>query len=175
MLVSDLKRVNPKLVRAGNPLDGSSHILKRLEPDENLFGSIDLSSGYHQVTIHPDSKDLFTIILLTGRYRYMILPQGASISSDYFNLSTDEGVTNQPGFYKNIYDVLVTSPSLQKLEERMRKLLLVYRKRNMKLNPEKLQLCPEVTYGTKIEAARQEGDKKITVYMAGTHQDVHPY
>ena len=29
-LVSDLKKVNPKLVRVGNSLDGSSHILRRL-------------------------------------------------------------------------------------------------------------------------------------------------
>ena len=44
--VSDLKKVNPRLVRVGNPLDGSSHILRRLEPDEVSFRAIDLSSGY---------------------------------------------------------------------------------------------------------------------------------
>ena len=66
-LVLDLKRVNPNLSTIGNPLDGSAHILRRLESDETLFGAIDLSSGNHQVTIHTESTDLFTIILPTGR------------------------------------------------------------------------------------------------------------
>ena len=81
--VSDLKKVNPRLVRVRNPLDGSSHILRRLEPDEVSFRAIDLSTGYDQVTIHADSRDLFTIILPTGKYWYTTLPQGASFSSDY--------------------------------------------------------------------------------------------
>ena len=57
-LVSNMKNVNPRLVRVANPLDGFFHILRRLEPNETLFVAIDLSSGYQQVTIHPNSRDL---------------------------------------------------------------------------------------------------------------------
>ena len=54
-LVSDLRRVNTNTERVGTPLDGSSHILKRLEPDETIFASVDMSSGYHQVAIDESS------------------------------------------------------------------------------------------------------------------------
>ena len=144
-LVTDLKRLNPNLLRAGNSLDGSSQILRRLEPDDVLFGVVNLSSDYHQVSIHPDT-------LPNGKYSYTTLPQGASVSSDYFNLTTNKEIRGKTGFYKNEDNVLVTSPTLRVLEERRRKLLKVCRKRNMKLNPDKLQLGREEVYGgTKIE------------------------
>ena len=79
-LVTDLKKVNPNLVRVGTPLDGSSHILKRLEPEETMFASVDMSSGYHQIAIDESSRDIFTVILPAGKFRYCTLPQGASVS-----------------------------------------------------------------------------------------------
>ena len=38
-LVTDLCKVNPNLERVGTPLDGSSHILKRMEPEDTMFAS----------------------------------------------------------------------------------------------------------------------------------------
>ena len=132
-----------------------------------LFGAVDLSSGYHQVSIHPDSRDLFTIILPNGRYKHNTLPHGCSISSDYFNLCTDEEIRGETEFYKNIDHIFVTSPTLRRMEERMKKLLKVCRKRNVKLSQDKLQLGREVVYGwTNIEGARQKGDKKTRVYIS---------
>ena len=48
-LVSDFRGVNKILRRPGYPMDGSSLILKRLDPNETFFATIDLSSRYHQV------------------------------------------------------------------------------------------------------------------------------
>ena len=96
--MTDLRRVNPNLKRVGTPLDGSSHILKRLEPEETVFASVDMSSGYHQVTIDEDSCDIFTIILPAGKFRYCTLPKVASVSSDYLNICTDDEIRNVPGF-----------------------------------------------------------------------------
>ena len=48
-LVTDLRNVSSNTKRVGTPLDGSSHILKRLQHDETMFCSVDMSSGYHQV------------------------------------------------------------------------------------------------------------------------------
>ena len=50
-LVSDFRGVNKILRRPGYPMDGSSLILRRLNPDEGFFATIDLSSGYHQVAL----------------------------------------------------------------------------------------------------------------------------
>ena len=66
-----------------------------------------MSSGYHQVNLHEDSRDIFQIVLTQGKFRYCVLPQGASVSSDYFNICTDPDIRGTPGLYKNIDDVLV--------------------------------------------------------------------
>ena len=72
-LATDLRKVNTNLKRVGTPLDGSSHILKRLEPEETMFASVDMSSGYHQVTIDEDSRNIFTTIL-AGRKILKCMP-----------------------------------------------------------------------------------------------------
>ena len=99
-LVSDFRGVNKILRRPGYPMDGSSLILKRLDPNETFFATIDLSSGYHQVALDPASRDMFSIILPQGKYRYTVLPQGAASSCDIFNIITDKGIRNKKGHFK---------------------------------------------------------------------------
>jgi hypothetical protein len=94
-LVSVFRGVNKIFRRPGYPMDGSSLILRRLNPNESFFATIDLSSGYHQVALDEASRDLFCVILLQGKYRYTVLPQGAASSCDIFNLITDEGIRNR--------------------------------------------------------------------------------
>ena len=70
-------------------MDGSTHILKRLEAEDVCFGVIDLTQGYHQVGVSESSRDLLSIILPQGKYRFTCLPQGLNVSFDFFNLLTD--------------------------------------------------------------------------------------
>ena len=57
--------------RIGHPLDGSSHILKRLNPEDKFYAVSDLSMGYHQLKLHPESRDLFSIVLPSGKKIYL--------------------------------------------------------------------------------------------------------
>ena len=50
-MVSDFRPVNRVLKRPGYPMEGSAAILKKLNPDEGYFCTIDLSSGYHQIEL----------------------------------------------------------------------------------------------------------------------------
>ncbi|MEL6804493.1 MAG: hypothetical protein AAFO91_12020, partial [Bacteroidota bacterium] len=68
-LVSNFKPVNQVVDTVGYPMDGSSHILKRLEAEDTCFGVIDLTQGYHQVGVAESSRDLLSIILPQGKYR----------------------------------------------------------------------------------------------------------
>ena len=88
-LVGDLRGVNRALRRIGHPLDGSSHILKRLDPHDQFYAVCDLSMDYHQLELHENSKDLFSIVLPQGKFRYACMPQEAGPSSDLFNIHTD--------------------------------------------------------------------------------------
>ena len=56
-LVTNLKPVNKVVDNVGYPMDGSSHILRRLEPDETCFAVVNLVQGFHQILLYPDSRD----------------------------------------------------------------------------------------------------------------------
>ena len=104
-------------------------ILKREEPDECFFGSVDLSSGYHQIPLHEESKDLFCIILPQGKFRFTVLPQGTSPSCDIFNICTDDEIRGELGYFKDIDDILTTGKDLDQLEQRMETLLKICRRK----------------------------------------------
>ena len=97
--------------RVGHPLDGSSHILKHLNPEDKYYAVCDLSMGYHQLELHPESRDLFTIGLPRGKYRYACMPQGAGQSSDLFNIHSDPQLRGQREVYKIADDILTAAPS----------------------------------------------------------------
>ena len=93
-----MKHVNHSVDTVGYPMDGSSQILRRLEPGDVCFRVIDLVQGFHQVPVHPDSWDLLTIILPQGKYLFTCLPQGLASSTDFFNLLTDPEIRNDKGY-----------------------------------------------------------------------------
>ena len=165
-LVSDFRGMNKIFRRPGYPMDGSSLILKRLDPNETFFATIDLSSGYHQVALDPASRDMFSIILPQGEYRYTVLPQGAASSCDIFNIITDKGIRNKKGHFKNVDDILTAATSISQMGERLHALLLLCRDKNMKLNPDKFEVSHKVTFGgVELSGERKLGDKARRVYI----------
>ena len=51
-LVVDFTRLNEALTRPGHPYDSSKTILKKLDPKDKIYVSVDLTEGYHQVPVH---------------------------------------------------------------------------------------------------------------------------
>ena len=88
-LVADFRGVNRKLQRPEYPLDNSWGILKRLNPEHRFFSAIDMSSGYSQIPLSEECRDMFTILLPQGKFRYTVLPQGLSVSSELFDISVE--------------------------------------------------------------------------------------
>ena len=87
-MVNNMKPVNPIIESPGYPMDTSSKILNSLNHDDVCYGVIDLVQGFQQIPVHKDSRDLLTVILPQGKYRFTCLPQGLVCSTDYFNLHT---------------------------------------------------------------------------------------
>ena len=132
-LVTNLKNVNQILERVGYPMDGASNILMRLDPQDTCFAMVDLCQGFYQIPLARESKDLFSIVLLAGKFRYTCMPQGCSASSDFFKIFTDPEICNKVGYYKNVDDILTTTKDIGELEAKMKTLLKVGRACNLKL------------------------------------------
>ena len=59
-LVTNLKPVNKIVDKVGYPLDGSSLILRRLDPEGTCFPVVDMVQGFHQIPLHEDSRELMS-------------------------------------------------------------------------------------------------------------------
>ena len=70
------------------------------------FSKLDLSSGYHQLEIAPESRFVATFSTLVGLRRYKRLPFGINAASEIFQESIKELLTGLPGC-KNISDDII--------------------------------------------------------------------
>ena len=98
-------------------MDTSAKILNSLNPDDVCYGVIDLVQGFHQVPVNPDSRDLLTVILPQGKYRFTCLPQGLVCSTNYFNLHTDPSLRNEEGYRKNVDDILTSATNIKQKQK----------------------------------------------------------
>ena len=146
-MVNNMKQVNPIIESPGYPMDTSSKILSSLNPDDICYGVIDLVQGFDQVPVHGDSRDLLTVIFPQGKFCFTCLPQGLVCSTDYFNLHTDPSIRNEEGYRKNVDDILTSAGNIKQLEDRLKKLLTICRKRNMKISPSKCKVGSSVVFG----------------------------
>ena len=146
-LVSDFRIVNKKLKRPNWPLEGSSSLLKRLNRNHKFFCTLDFSSGYHQCRLDPEDRDIFSILLPQGKFRYARWPQGASPSSDAFLILSDKDLRNRAWCFKNMDDLLISASTGDILERRIEYVLKVCEKKNAKLSPSKFKISNNVSFG----------------------------
>ena len=128
-MVNNMKPMNPHFESPGYPMDTSSKINNRLNPQDVCFGVIDLVQAFHQVPVAEECWDLLTVILPQGKYRFTCLPQGLVCSTNYLNIHTDPAIRGQEGFFKNVDDILCSAKDIRQLKERMKKLLTICKDR----------------------------------------------
>ena len=166
-LVADFHGINRKLRRPEHPLEGSWGILKRLNPHDKYFAAVDFSSGFSQLPLAEESRHLFNIILPWGKYRYCVLPQGLNVSPELFDINTADEIRNTEGIWKNADDVLGGGSRLEQLDERMRRVFSVCRKRGIKLSPSKLQCGRRIKWvGVVIESVGPLGEGQSNVNIS---------
>ena len=106
-----------------------------------------MSSGYSQIPLSEECRNMFTILLPQGKFRFCVLPQGLSISPEVFDLSTAPEIRNTANCFKNADDILAGGKSLKELDLVMRRILAVCLRRGIKLAPSKLQVGRRLRWG----------------------------
>ena len=165
-LVADYRGVNKKLQRPGQPLENAWGILKRLNPRHRYFGAIDFTSGYSQIPLDEESRDLFTIITPYGKFRPTVLPQGTSISPEIFDIGSSPEIRNTIDAWKNADDILGGGVELEDLDKVMRRIFKVCRKRGIKLSPSKLQIGRHIKWGGVIVESVGESEEDNDVFIS---------
>ena len=69
-LVADFKDLNMVLKSPNYPNDGSESLLKQIDPEAQVFCTMDFSHGYYQVVIDKRDRDLFASSSPRGNFAF---------------------------------------------------------------------------------------------------------
>lgn len=134
----DYRAVNKKLVADKFPLPRIDDILDNLGRAV-LFSVIDLYSGFHQIPLDKESRDITAFSTENGSFRWTVLPFGLNISPNSFMRMMNmafSGISPEKLFIY-VDDIIVLGKSEQDHLKNLSDTLRRCRDRNLKINPEK--------------------------------------
>ena len=98
------------------------------------------------------------------------------MSPELFDINTADEIRNTEGIWKNADDVLGGGRRLEQLDERMRRVFTVCRKRGIKLSPSKLQCGRWIKWGgVVIESVGPLGEGQSNVNISPDKQKVSDF
>ncbi|KAL8581862.1 hypothetical protein ACOMHN_010236 [Nucella lapillus] len=105
-----------------------------------VFTKADLSSGFWHVQLDEESSLLTTFQTCYGRYRWLRLPFGTSVSSEIFQRKLAEAFSGLPGVVYVADDVIIHGDTMESHDAHYKAFLQRCRYQNIKLNEAKLEL-----------------------------------
>ena len=133
--LADLREVNKVIKRKPFPLPKITDMLQKLE-GFMYATSLDLNMGYYHMLLTPFSSRLCTIVLPWGKYEYLRLPMGLSISPDIFQEKMSELMSGLEFARAYLDDLLIlsTEPGLDKHLEKLEQVLTRLQAAGLKIN-----------------------------------------
>lgn len=144
----DYRAVNKKLVADKFPLPRIDDVLDNLGRAK-YFSVLDLFSGFHQIPLHINSRDITSFSTSSGSFRWKVLPFGLNIAPNSFSRMMSIAFSGLPPDQAFLYvdDIIVIGCSVQHHLENLENVFKVFRKFNLKLNPYKCNFFrPDVTF-----------------------------
>ena len=84
-MVIDLRNLNACTADASWPIPNIAQILRRIGAQKpKVFGSMDLTQGYHQAPLSAAAKPFTSFITFSGVYQFTRLPFGLKRAPSYF-------------------------------------------------------------------------------------------
>lgn len=136
----DYKRLNNKIVNDRFPLPRIEDIFDNLGRSR-FFSVMDLQSGYHQVPLHTDSRNITAFSTRRGMYQWKVLPFGLSIAPSSFSRMMAVAFANlsPEKCFSYMDDLIVIGFNEQNHIGNLKRVFQICRQYNLKLNPIKCQ------------------------------------
>jgi transposase InsO family protein len=147
----DFRGLNDATSRISWPIPNIKAMLSRLgEKKPRYFAVMDLSKGYWQTELHPESRDYTAFITPSGCYRWARVPMGLKGSGSYFQAQMASVIGSEllyNGTEVYLDDILVYGDTPQEYLDNLAKVLKRFKEYGVLLSPKKCSFgVPEVEY-----------------------------
>ena len=118
-------------------LDGTMDDIGQSSPQ--YFTTLDLQSGFHQMELHPESRDKTGFLTHTSKYVYKRLPQGLRNSPIFFQSLMDTICKGVKFTKMMVYldDLIIFSKNFKDHLQHLREVFTCLRNSGLKLKPSK--------------------------------------
>lgn len=162
-LVADLRKLNEKTLPDNFPIPNLTEMIDMLN-GAKFFSSLDLTSGFNQMSLHPDDAHFTGIATEEGVFEYRRLPFGLRNASSSFQRLMSIVLTGLSDLQIAVYidDVVIASKTIGEHIERLELVFERLRQANLKLKPKKCSLLKdEITYlGHRVSEGKVMPDLK---------------
>ena len=107
--------------------------------NSKYFTKVDLSSGYWHIKLDKKSSFLTTFQINFGRFRWLRLPFGLSVSSEIFQKKLLEAITGLKGIVCIADDIVIHGATENEHDQNLSNLIKRCEMKNIKLNKSKLR------------------------------------
>lgn len=113
-VVVDLRRANEQIVKTNYPVATVAE-LTEATAGAKIFSVFDCTSGYHQLEINPDHREITGFITKSGTYQYKVCPQGITIGVPEYSRVICDIFKDYVGLfvYSFLDDILVFSDNME--------------------------------------------------------------
>lgn len=134
----DFRKINEMTKRDVYPLPRINDLLDMLK-GAKFFSSIDLASGYWQVPLAEESKEVTLFRTANGHYEFNVLPFGLTNAPAMFQRMMDQVLNDKIGHGVLVYldDVLIFGNSFEEHQRNLKDVLTLLNKRNLKCKADK--------------------------------------
>lgn len=144
----DYRLLNKNLVADKFPLPRIDDILDNLGKAKH-FSVLDLYSGFHQIPLSKESREMTAFSTEKGSFQWKVLPFGLNVAPNSFSRMMQLAFSGIPPQAMFIYmdDIIVIGTSIKNHLDNLRMVFTTCRKCNLKINPEKCEFFrPEVHF-----------------------------
>ncbi|UYV78601.1 hypothetical protein LAZ67_16002112, partial [Cordylochernes scorpioides] len=136
----DFRKLNELMSVDNYPIPLIETVLDQLS-NSKYFSTIDITSAFWQIPIHPESRPLLSFVTHLGQYHFNRLPFGLKLSPQIFERQLNQLIQKHKLTFTNHYfdDFIIHSNSLEEHLGHLQEFLNFCKLENIKLNLNKCQ------------------------------------
>ena len=142
----DMRQANQAVIREKHPVPTVEETLQEVSYAK-VFSKLDLNMAFHQIDLHPESRDITTFAAPNGLYRYKRLLFGINMATEKFQQIVWQIIRDCPGAYKLHDDLRVVGTDDQEHDENLERVRNKLQENGITLNYDKCEIgVPSMTY-----------------------------